>query len=283
VKNETATAAAPPPELRYRRPIRVGEWIRELWTARQLVFTLAERDFRVRYKQTMFGAAWAIVVPLILMVAFTLFFSRAVTVDTKGVPYPLFSYIGLIPWSFFSTSVSSGGLSIRANSALLTKLYCPREVFPMATTAVAGIDMAISILVLGVLFVIFGFAPKATTVWVPMLLILQVVYTLGITLFVAAVVMYFRDLRQALPLMLQIGIFATPVAWGIETVPSSLRGLYAAINPLAPIIDGYRRTVLFGETPEWELLSVAAAGAVVVLVGGYLLFKRLEIGFADVA
>jgi ABC-type polysaccharide/polyol phosphate export permease len=283
VKDGMVTTAAPPSELRFRRPIRVGQWMKELWRARQLIRTLAERDFRVRYKQTMFGAAWAIIVPLILMVAFTLFFNKAVQVDTKGVPYPIFSYIGLIPWSFFSTSVSNGGLSLRANSALLTKLYCPREVFPLATTAVAGIDMVISTLVLGVLFLVFGFVPKITAVWVPVLLVLQVAFTLGITLTVAGIVMYFRDLRQALPLLLQIGIFATPVAWGIETVPSSVRTIYAAVNPMAPIIDGYRRTVLYGQPPDWQLLSVATVGALVVLVGGYLLFKRLEIGFADVA
>lgn len=273
----------PPRELRFRRPLRVGPAVREFWRARELVLALAERDLRVRYKQAVLGFAWAVVTPLALMVAFTLFFNRVAQVDTGGVPYPLFSYLGLIPWMFFSTSVSVGGQSLVTNMGLLNKVYCPREAFPAASVLVAGFDSAVSAGVLGILFAVTGYAPRLTSFWVPLLLAVQVAFTVGVTLLVSAVVVYLRDLRHALPIVLQLGLFATPVAYGTEVVPASVRAAYAAVNPLAPVIEGYRRAVLLGLSPDWGLLWPGALSAAAVLVVGYVLFKRLEVGLADVA
>jgi ABC-type polysaccharide/polyol phosphate export permease len=251
----------PPPEWRFRRKLHPAALFHELWDARTLVWTLAEREIRIRYKQAILGFAWAVVTPLVLMVAFTLF-RKATKIDTGPVPYPLFAFIALIPWTFFSTSVAQGGLSLINNVPLLNKVYCPREVFPAASLVVAGIDSLVSTVVLGLLFLRYGFMPKPTSVWVPVILPVQLMFTLGITLMVSAVIVYLRDLRHALPLILQMGLF---------------------VNPLAAVIDGYRRAVLYGRPPSLSLLAVAAVSSVVVLTGGYAAFKRLETGIADVA
>jgi len=275
--------AAPPPEWRFRRRLRPAQLTREVWRARTLIWTLAEREIRVRYKQAVLGFAWAVVTPLVLMIAFTLFFQRAARIDTAPVPYPLFAFIALIPWTFFSTAVAQGGLSLVNNVQLLNKVYCPREVFPLASVVIASIDSLVAGVVFGVLLLKFGVLPAPTSVWVPALLAIQVAFTVGVTLLISAVVVYLRDLRHALPIVLQLGLFVTPVAFPLDVVPTSLRGLYVALNPLAAVIDAYRRTVLFGQPPRLGLLAIAAAGAAVTVLGGYLGFKRMEAAIADVA
>jgi ABC-2 type transport system permease protein/lipopolysaccharide transport system permease protein len=278
-----AVAEAPPPELRYRRRPRLGSSIRELWGSRELIRSLAERDIRARYKQAVLGLGWALLTPLALMLVFTLVVQRVGHVDTGGVPYPLFAYVGLLPWTFFSGSLTIGGVSLHTDYVLINKVYCPREVFPIAGIMVAAVDGLVALGVLGVLFVATGFVPKGTVVWVPVLFAVQLAFTVGITVVTSIIVVYFRDLRHLIPILLQIGLFATPVAYGIQAIPVSVRRLYCAINPLAPVIDGYRRTVLQGLPPDWYLLAPAAVTSLVLLLGGYLLFKRLEPGIADAA
>jgi ABC-type polysaccharide/polyol phosphate export permease len=273
----------PPSEILFRLKVRLVPAIREVWRRRELVRTLAERDLRVRYKQAFLGVAWSILTPLALMVVFTVFFQRVAKVDTGGAPYALFAYLGLLPWTFFSTSVSQGGQSLVMNNQLVNKVYCPREVFPLASMAVAAIDTLLATLVLGLLFAITGYAPKATSVWVPVLLIVQVAFTFGVTLIMSAVLVFLRDLRHVLPIILQLGLFATPVAYGMDVVAPSLRVLYSTLNPLAPVIDGYRRTILLGLPPDWRLLGPGAVTALLLLGVGYIVFKRLEPGFADYA
>lgn len=280
--SENATVG-PPSAIRFRRRLRLGRSLRELVNAHELVRSLAERELRARYKQAVLGIAWAVLTPLALMAVFTLFFNRVARVDTGGIPYPLFAYVGLLPWTFFSTSVNQGGQSLVQNISLLNKVYCPREVFPIASVAVAGLDSILALTTLALLFIVTGTLPHLTSYWVPALLVVQVSFTLGVTLVTSAVVVYLRDLRHALPIVLQLGLFATPVAYGMDVVPAHLQLIYSMINPLAPVIDGYRRTVLLGLPPNWELLVPGAIAAAVWLVGGYLLFKRMETGFADVA
>jgi ABC-type polysaccharide/polyol phosphate export permease len=276
-------ATEPPPEILFRLRVSFLTAVKEAWGARELVRTLAERDIRIRYKQAVLGFAWTLLTPLALMVVFTIFFQRVAKVDTGGVPYPLFAYLGLLPWTFFSTSVSQGGQSLVTNSQLVNKVYCPREVFPLASVTVAAIDTAISVSMLGLLFVVYGFLPKATTVWVPVLLLVQVAFTFGLTMIISALVVYFRDLRHVLPIVLQVGLFVTPVAYSMDVIPESMQVLYSAANPLAPVIDGYRRTILLGMAPDWQLLLAGAITAMTLLTLGYVLFKRLEPGFADYA
>jgi len=273
---------APPAELRFRRRIDLVGSVKEVWRARGMIRTLAERDLRVRYKQAVLGFAWAIVTPIVMMLVFTLLIRRALTVDTGGAPYQLFSYLGLLPWGFFTAIVSGGGNSLVANTALMNKIHCPREVFPVASLVVASFETAIQALMLGVLFIVFGYAPKAQAVWALLLLPIQVAFALGAALIVSSIIVYLRDVRHALPIILQLGLFATPVAYGIEIIPQHLRWLYALLNPLGPVIDGYRRTILLGKLPDWDLVGLAAITATIVLFGGFALFKRLETGFADV-
>jgi ABC-type polysaccharide/polyol phosphate export permease len=275
----------PRPETWFRRRIRFIPALRELWGFRELILTLAERDLRVRYKQAALGILWALITPVLMMLAFTLIFTKFTKINTGGAPYALFSYIGLLPWTFFSTCVAQGGTSLVNNVPLLNKLYCPREVFPIATMLDAVADALLATLVLLVLFPILGFAPKITSLYVPLLLLVLVVYTLGVTLAVSAIVVFMRDLRLVLPLVMQFGLFVTPVVYSASSLVKTKAGLviYSIVNPLVPVLDGMRRTVLFGKPPDWLTLGVASASALIVLVLGFALFKRLETGIADVA
>jgi ABC-type polysaccharide/polyol phosphate export permease len=278
-----ALADGPPPELIFRRRLHPLAMLRELWSRHELVAVLSERDLRARYKQTKVGFAWALLTPFLLMVVFTVFFKRVADVRTGSVPYPLFSYVGLLAWTFFSGALSKGAVSITQNLTLLNKVYCPREVFPLASVAVAAVDTGIAVSILGILFVIYQFMPAATIVWVPLLILVQLAFTIGITVGMSALVVYFRDVRQVLPMLLQFGLFATPVGYGLEEMPRRWWPIYSALNPLVPVIDGYRRTILLGEPPKLDLLLIGGTTSVLFLIVGYLMFKKVEGGFADVA
>jgi len=283
----TSPAAEPRPEIWFRRRVRLRQAIAELWAFRELVVTLAERDLRVRYKQSVLGVAWALITPVVMMLAFTLIFTKVAHVNThaSGVPYALFSYMGLLPWTFFSSSLSGGGMSLVTNAPLLNKLYCPREVFPIASMIDASVDALIATFVLVLLFPLTGFAPKVQAFYIPLLMIPLIMFTLGVTLATSAVVVFLRDLRLLLPLVIQMGLFVTPVIYSPSTLFQSkaLVVVYSALNPLVPVIDGLRRTVLEGLAPNWLSLAVGTVSAMLVLLGGLLLFKRLETGIADVA
>jgi ABC-2 type transport system permease protein/lipopolysaccharide transport system permease protein len=276
-------ADGPPAELRFRRPLRIGTFVRDLWRSRDLVRVLAEREFQSRYKQTFLGIVWALLTPVLLVIVFAIFVNRAFDINTGDAPYILFAYIGLIPWNFFSFSLTRGGQSLVMDSGVINKVRCPREVFPLAGMASAGIDMFISLFVLGGMFIATGYELKTTVVWVPLILLLQLVFVAGIVMVFAILGVFFRDLYQAMPLLLQLGLLATPVAYGIEAIPEKWWSLYAALNPLAAVIESYRQTMLYGYAPPWELFLPASAAALAWLVGGYLVFKKLEPGIADVA
>jgi ABC-type polysaccharide/polyol phosphate export permease len=273
----------PPRELRHRRRTHLGRALHDLWRSRELLLTLTEREIRARYKDAYLGFAWAALNPLLLMVVFTVFFERVADIDTGGVPYPLFAYVALVPWTFFSQSIAFGGPLLVAERDLIGKVAFPREIISLSAVGVAAIHAAMSLPALVVIFAIEGTAPKATSVWVPLLLLVQVAWTAGVVLALSSTLVYWRDLRQTLPALLQLGLFATPVAYGTEAVPPRFLELYTFLNPLVGLIDVYRRTILLGEAPQADLLALSTAGAVVALVGGYALFKRLEGGFADVA
>lgn len=277
----------PRPEIWFRRRVSVRHAVRELWAFRELLVTLAERDIRIRYKQAALGLAWALFTPVVTMIAFTVIFTKVAKVNTHapGVPYALFSYAGLLPWTFFSSSLTSGGLSLVGNTPLLNKLYCPREVFPIAAIVDAAFDALIATFILVLLFPIEGFAPKIEAFYIPLLLIPLVAVTLGVTLAVSVVVVYLRDLRLVLPIVIQIGMFATPVIYSPATLfeHKAVLVAYSALNPLVPVLDGLRRTVLEGMAPNWLSLGVGTASSLLMLVGGFVLFKRLETGIADVA
>lgn len=278
-----APEIGPPPEIRFRRRLRYRRAVTELWQSRELTRTLFERDLRVRYKQTVLGFGWSVIGPVTFMLVFTLFFNKAAHFHTGGAPYPIFSYIALVPWTFFSESLSLGSASLLSNTSIMNKIYCPREVFPIATMAGAAFDALVSTVVLFVLFAIYRYPPTLTTLWVPLLIVVMVMFTLGVTLFAASVLIYLRDVRYVVPMAVQVGLFATPVAYSLTVFPAKWLPLYAIANPMGPIIEDFRRTVLYGLSPEWSLLGLAALASTVWLLGGYATFKRLETGFADIA
>jgi ABC-2 type transport system permease protein/lipopolysaccharide transport system permease protein len=277
-------ADEPPPEILFRRKLHPIGLLRELWAARELVGTLTERNLRSRYKQTFLGFAWSLITPVALMVVFTIFLRRLAKIDTSGVPYPIFSYVGLLPWSFFSGAVTASSTVILTNNSLLNKIYCPREVFPISTITSAAVDTLCAMCALFVLFAVRGFAPTAGVVWVPVLTVVLVLFTLGVCLVLSALTVYLRDLRHGVGIIIQLGLFATPVAYSLRTiVPEKWQPLYAALNPLGPIVQGYRDTVLLGFHPNFHLLAIATASSIAWVVVGYTVFKRLEPGFSDVA
>jgi ABC-type polysaccharide/polyol phosphate export permease len=276
-------ADAPDPSLRFRRSIRLVDIPADVWRARSMVRALTERELRATYKQAALGMAWAVMSPVTLMIVFTVFIKRVADVDTNGVPYALFSYVGLVPWSFFSSAVSAGGVSIISQLTLVNKLRCPREVFPLSSIATAAFNSAIAVGLLVLLFPITGTWPKATTPWALVALPALFGLIVGVTLLLSSVTVYLRDLRHALPIVLQLGLFATPVAYGLDAIPTAWQNVYCFANPLAPVIDTFRRALLMGQAPNWTQLGLGTAAALLWVVIGAKSFRRLEPGFADVA
>jgi len=273
----------PPPELRYRRRVGLVASLRELWKVRELVRTLAERDLRARYKQAVLGFAWAVVPTIASVVLFTVLFDRVADIDTGGASYPLFAYFGVFTWGFFSNCVNTGGNSLVGNVSVLSKVACPREVFPMTAIVTSAVDMAIAAASGVVLFVVLAEVPHLEILWFPVYLAILFAFTVGLVLLLSVVIVFLRDLRHALPIILQLGLFATPVVWNLRSLQGAGRTVYAAVNPLGTVIDGFRRTALLGHGPDWELVVVSSITSAVLLLGGYWLFKRLEPGIADVA
>jgi ABC-type polysaccharide/polyol phosphate export permease len=275
-------ADQPPAELRFRRSANVFSSIGQLWSYRELLRSLSERQLRSRYKQALLGFAWALATPVSLMLVFVLINSRA-DIQTDGVPYALFTFVGLLAWTFFSSSVNGAATSLLANTSLLTKTSCPRELFPFSSIVVAGVDTVVASIVLVFLFIINQQAPQPATVYVPILFLIQLAFTTGLGLLLAILVVYLRDLRHALQLGLQVGLLVTPVAYGLDVIPADLRWVYSLVNPLGPVIDGYRRTMLQNEAPQWGYVGLGALTTTIVLAVGFWVFKRWEGGVVDYA
>jgi ABC-type polysaccharide/polyol phosphate export permease len=263
-------------------PRLVGS-LRDLHRDRRVATALASRVLKARYKRTFLGVAWALLAPLAYSVVFIIVFDRVANVETRGIPYPIFVYSALVPWSFFSASFNDGAQSILNNTALVNRLPVSRMSFPLASLLVAFVDMLIAAALLPLLMIVFGAAPTLTTIWVPVLFLVQAVLTAGVVLIFAATAPYLRDIRHALPLIAQSLLLVTPVAYGFWAITSNYRTLVSFINPLAPVIDGYRRVIFLGESPEWATFFPAFASSTAVFIAGVLVFDRLQRGFADVA
>jgi ABC-2 type transport system permease protein/lipopolysaccharide transport system permease protein len=302
----------PPTELMYRHKVHIVESVRNLWGHREIIYTLAERDFRAQYKQASLGILWAVLGPVATLILFVFVFSKVKSFGSEGQPYALFAFVGLLCWNFFSTSLGQGGQSLLNNKALMAKTQFPRECFPLETMGVQAINTTLSFVPLALLFVLFGRAPKLTTVWVPMLMVIEIVFAAGVCLAISSIIVQMRDLMQVLPLITSLGLFATPVIWPFSKIPTNyhvagghkvavigrhghvvhhvvggfninLQMVYGFFNPLGPIIDQARDTMLLGLAPNFALVGIAALGASVYLVLGYRIFKRLEEHFADIA
>jgi lipopolysaccharide transport system permease protein len=255
--------------------------LREFWQHRDLTWSFTRRDIKARYKQTVLGAAWAILQPFSLMVVFTVIFSRFAQIPSDGIPYPVFSYTSLIFWSFFAKTILGGTVAIVANANLIRKIYFPRETLLVSVLLSGILDLAVSAVIFLGMLVYYQVPIGLTVLWVPVLLAVQTVFALAVIFVTAPLHVNFRDVGHGIPLVVQLWMFATPVAYPISLVPESLRALYL-LNPMTPIIDGYRRTILQGLPPEPGPLVFSAVVSVALLLGGFAAFKYAERTFADV-
>ena len=242
-----------------------------LWTGREI---------RVRYKQSLLGVGWAIIQPLVLTVVFTLVFSRIMQVNTGGVPYPIFAYAALVPWTFFATSLSFGIPSLVNNLNLVSKIYFPREILPLANIGAALLDFAMAGLVFAGMMLVYQIPVTLYILWVIPLLIIQTILTAGVVLLGSAAIVFFRDVRFVVPLLIQVWMYASPVIYPTDLVPPAYLSLYF-LNPMAGIIDGYRRVLVLGQAPNIPALLAATLISLALLFLGYFVFKRSEPLFAD--
>jgi lipopolysaccharide transport system permease protein len=254
---------------------------RELWRFRDVALQIATRDIKVRYRQTVLGAAWAVLQPVATMVVFSLFFGHLAHVSSEGVPYPLFSLAGLVPWAYFSTALLLGADSLVSNGALVSKVYFPRIFIPAGVVAAGLVDLIIAFVILLVVVAAWGTALSVTVLAVPLFVVVMVAAALGVTAALAAVNVRYRDVRYVVPFATQLWLFATPIAYPLTLIHGPWRTV-AGINPMTGVIEGFRWAVLGTPTAPWTLIAVSAASAAFLLVGGLVYFDRVERGFADV-
>lgn len=255
--------------------------LKKLYDRRDLLFMWTRRDIRVRYKQSFLGAAWAVLQPLALMLVFTVVFSVIVRISTGEIPYPLFSYTALLPWSFFATSISFGVTSLIGNINLVTKVYFPREILPLAAIGAGLVDFFIASVILVGLMLFYQYPLSEKLVLVPVLLIIQILLMAGVILLAAAVNVFYRDVRFVIPLVTQIWMYATPIIYPVSMIPAKLVPFYM-LNPMAGLIESYRAVALYDSWPDWHYLGLAAVVSLLVFWLGYGYFKRVEWEFADI-
>lgn len=259
----------------------------ELWEARELLYFLTWRDVKVRYKQTALGAAWAVLQPFLTMVVFTIFFGKLAGISSDGIPYPIFSYAGLLPWTFFATAVTGAAASLVGSANLIKKVYFPRLVVPSSAVLAGLLDLAIAFVVLLAMMVFYGVRPTAAMIAVPLFVLLAFVTALGVGIRFAVWNVRYRDVKYVMPFFVQLWLFVTPVIYPASKVsarldemgiPSWLFGL----NPMAGVVEGFRWSLLGTPAPEPGLLLASSLVSVVVLVTSVRTFRRTERSFADV-
>lgn len=252
----------------------------DLWHYRDLLHILTMRDIKVRYKQTLLGAAWAVIQPLFTMLIFTLFFGRLAGIPSDGIPYPIFAYAGLLPWTFFSNAVTNSGNSLVGNSNLITKVYFPRMIIPMASVGSGLVDFVIAFGLLVILMFYYGIGITLNILMLPVLVILTSLLAIGVGMWMSALNVKYRDIRYALPFLIQLGMFATPIIYPASLVPEKWRWLIA-LNPLTGQIENYRNA-FFGKPFDWVSLGISAAITFAILIYSAIMFKRMEKSFADI-
>ena len=254
--------------------------LRELWQYRELVYFLTWRDIKVRYKQTALGAAWAIIQPFFTMVVFSLFFGRLARIPSDGVPYPIFTYAALVPWTFFANSLAQSADSLVGSANLIKKVFFPRLAIPISSVFSGVVDFTLAFIVLLFMMVFYGLVPTANILWLPALLLLALVTSLGVGLWLSALNVQYRDVRYVVPFIVQFWLFATPVAYPSSLLEEPWRTLYG-LNPMAGVVEGFRWALLGSGEPPGPMIAVSAAAAVTVLLGGAYYFRRMETTFAD--
>ena len=258
-------------------PVNLGE----LWEYRDLLRLLAWRDIKVRYRQTALGAAWAILQPLLTMAVFSLFFGRLAKVPSDGLPYPIFAFAALVPWGFFSTSLTQASSSLVGSANLIKKVYFPRLVVPMSCAASALVDMCIAFVVLLGFMLWYRIVPTVNVIWLPAFVALAVVTSLGAGLWLSALNVRYRDVRYTVSFLVQFWLFATPIAYPSSLLHEPWRTVYG-LNPMVGVVEGFRWALLGTKTAPGVIVAVSALAALALLVTGAFYFRRMEATFADV-
>jgi lipopolysaccharide transport system permease protein len=258
------------------RPIN----FRELWAYRELLYFLVWRDIKVRYKQTALGAVWAIVQPVMTMAVFAVFLGRLAHVPSDGLPYPLFSFAGLVPWTYFATAVSTGSLSIVGSQQLISKVYFPRLLIPLSAAVTPLVDLGITMLTLLAMLIWYRVVPGAAVVWLPLFVLLAFATAFATALWLSTLTVLYRDVRHLIMFLMQFWMYATPVAYPASLVPGKWRIVYG-LNPMAGVVEGFRWALVGGPAPG-PIVAASAAVVIVMLVTGVVFFRRSEGTFADV-
>jgi lipopolysaccharide transport system permease protein len=286
-----APPAAPADEPRTAAPVEVlriqpsAGWralnLRELWRYRELLFFLTLRDIRLRYKQTALGVAWVILQPLFTMLVFAVFFGALAGLPSDGVPYPLFVMAALLPWQLFAYALTQSSASLVNEQRLITKVYFPRLIVPLASVLSGLVDFAVALGLLAAMMAWYEVGPGWGVLAVPVFVVFALLAALAVGLWLSALNVRYRDVRYTIPFLTQFWMFLTPVAYPASLVPAAYRPLYG-LNPMTGVVEGLRWSLLGTPAPDWQLLAVSAGVVVLLLAGGLLYFRRMEMSFADV-
>ena len=252
-----------------------------VWQYRELFYFLIWRDVKIRYKQTLIGAGWAVLQPLMTMVIFTVVFSKFAKVPSEGLPYPIFAYTALLPWTYFAQAIDRSGTSLVTNAQMVRNVYFPRLIMPLSTAVSPLMDFAIAFVILLGMMVWYGIAPSWGVLALPLFLILAVMTALAASLFLSILNVWYRDVRHAIPFLVQFWMYASPVAYPVSLVPEEWRLLYS-LNPMAGVIEGFRWALLGKESPDFLVMTVSTLVVMTFLCGGIVYFKYAEQTFADV-
>lgn len=253
----------------------------ELWDFRDLLYFWVWRNLKVRYKQTILGASWAIIQPFFTMVVFSIFFGELAGIPSEGLPYPVFAYCALVPWTYFANSVSLASNSLIENETVITKVYFPRLFAPLASVLTGLVDLAIAFLVLVIMMLFYGISPTTAMWTLPLFIVLAMLSALAVGLWLSALNVQYRDVRHAVPFLVQFWLFATPIAYSSRLVPESWRAVYG-LNPMAGVVEGFRWALIGQAQPSFQLLTVSTITVVAVLASGLYYFRRMERTFADI-
>lgn len=252
----------------------------ELWNYRELIYFFVWRDIKIRYKQTAIGAAWAVLQPFLAMLIFTLFFGKLAHIPSEGLPYPVFSYSGLLPWMYFAGALQTATNAIVENQRLVTKVYFPRLALPLSSVLSGLVDFGISFLMFAAMMIYYHMRPSLTMLWLPAFLLLAVLTALGVGLWLSALNAIYRDVRYVLPFLVQFWMFASPVVYPASLMPAKWRWLYG-LNPMTGVIEGFRWSLAGRGDPPGHLILVSSGVVLAILLGGVAYFQKMETTIAD--
>jgi lipopolysaccharide transport system permease protein len=255
--------------------------LKELMEYHELLYFLTWRDIKVRYKQTVLGGAWAIIQPFFTMVIFSLFFGKLAKIPSDGIPYPIFSFAALVPWTFFANGLSQSSNSLVGNANLIQKVYFPRLVVPISSVVSGTVDFIIAFVVLLGMMLYYGILPTSNIIYLPCLLLLAFVTSLGVGLWLSAMNVQFRDVRYAVPFLIQAWMFATPIAYPSSLLSEPWRTIYG-LNPMVGVVEGFRWALLGTNTAPGPIIVVSSLAAIIILISGAYYFRRMERSFADI-